>query len=155
MDSASLLIKASGHVGSSAPLVGGPLAEIAESISFDHDVKVYIGRYSLAASGTASIDLSGALTVAGKTKVFTKIYAVIARQASGSGSVELRQPAANGLSGIFTAAGEGVILDGDGIPTVLGKKSGVAVVAATGDLLELAEVGTTAAAVVDVLIFGE
>jgi hypothetical protein len=111
---------------------------------------------TLAASGTANIDLAGSLTgPVGGTLTFARIKVVYVRaSASNTNDVQLTRPASNGAP-LFMAAGDGIALSpGEFFLWVSPTAAGKVVTAATGDLLTLTNSAGTTGVTYDVIVIG-
>lgn len=100
---------------------------------------VWSDRRTLNAASNEDIDLSGVLTSAlGVSLVFTKIKLIIIRAAvANTANLAVTRPASNGLA-FLTAAGDGLSLTpGDFFALSNRSSAGIAVVAATGDLINI------------------
>lgn len=109
---------------------------------------------TLAASATENLDLAGALTDAlGASIAAAEIVAIaIVANAGNTNDVLLTRPAANGVPA-FLAASDGVAI-GPGDIFLLTNRKGIAVVAATGDLLTVTNSAGTTGVTYQVIIIG-
>lgn len=109
---------------------------------------------TLAASATENLDVAGVLADAlGATVNAAEIVAVYFAAAQANvNDVQITRPAANGVP-LFLAAGDGIAL-GPGDFSVRTYRNGVAVVAATGDLLTVTNGGGGTSVNYDVVIIG-
>lgn len=109
---------------------------------------------TLAASASESLDLAGVLADAlGATIAaaeVTEIY--IAAAAGNTNDVQLTRPASNGVP-LFLAAGDGYGL-GPGDFSVRTYRNGIAVTAATGDLVTVTNGGAGTPVTYDIIILG-
>jgi hypothetical protein len=116
---------------------------------------VFYAQYSIGASGTQSLDLSGTMTEMDATTALPiKLKGIVCRKVSGTGTFSLSRPAANGIA-VFAAASDesGTISEAGGtIAFWFGDTGALTITAATGDLLTLTEKGGAATVVVEVLI---
>lgn len=110
---------------------------------------------TLAASATEDLDLSGALADAfGATIAAAEIVAIFVSAAPGNtNSVNVTRPAANGFTGPFLAAGDGVSIKPGEWQTFV-SQSGWPVTAATGDLLTFTNSAAGTAVTYSVVIVG-
>ncbi|MCP4962784.1 MAG: hypothetical protein GY925_26390 [Actinomycetia bacterium] len=106
--------------------------------------KGYMIPITIGASATLSYDVNaGGLVDAEGTGIsLAELVGMILINFNTAGSVTMRQPAANGVAGVFNGANAGLIAPAALGPTDPGiglwyGPAGVAVVAATGDLVEL------------------
>lgn len=109
---------------------------------------------TLIASANEDLDLAGVLTDAlGATIAGAEIVAIGIKAASGNtNNVNVSRPAANGVP-LFLAASDGFAL-GPGDFFVRTMRAGVAIVAATGDLINIANSGAGTPVSYDIIIFG-
>lgn len=97
-------------------------------------------RRSLATGANEDLDVSGSLTNAlGVTVVFTKIKSItIQALSTNTTNITVTRPAANGVP-FLAAAGDGFVLTPGGCFTLTNPSdAGIAVTAATGDLINIA-----------------
>lgn len=109
---------------------------------------------TLAASANEDLDLAGALSDAlGASIAAAEIVAIYIGAASGNtNNVNVTRPASNGVP-LFLAAGDGFgLTPGDFFLRTM--RNGVAVTAATGDLINIANSGAGTSVSYDVVIFG-
>jgi hypothetical protein len=109
---------------------------------------------TLSASSSEDLDCAGVLADAlGTTIAAAEIVAIYIGAASGNtNDVQLTRPASNGVPA-FLAAGDGVAI-GPGDAFLLTNKKGIAVTAATGDLIHIANGGAGTSVTYDVVIIG-
>lgn len=109
---------------------------------------------TLAASANEDLDLAGALTDAlGASIAAAEVVAIFIAAASGNtNDVQVTRPAANGVP-LFLAAGDGLAL-GPGDFVLLTARKGVGVVAATGDLVHIANSGAGTGVTYDIVVIG-
>lgn len=115
---------------------------------------LYAATRTLAASANEDRDLAGALQDAlGSTIATAEIVAIYVAAAQGnSNNVQVTRPASNGVPA-FLAAGDGVaIAPGDFF--LLTNRNGIAVTAATGDLLNIANSGAGSSVSYDIVVIG-
>lgn len=107
---------------------------------------------TLAASATENLDVAGALADAfGTTLAGAEVVALYIKAAAGNtNNVNVTRPASNGVP-IFLAAGDGVAVK-PGEYFLLTSQSGIAVTAATGDLITITNSGAGTAVTYNVLI---
>lgn len=112
---------------------------------------LYFETRTLAASTAEDLDLAGALgDPLGATIAAAELVAVYIGAASGNtNDVQLTRPASNGVP-LFLAAGDGVAI-GPGDFFMLTSRKGLAVTAATGDLIHLLNGGAGSTVSYDVL----
>lgn len=110
---------------------------------------------TIALSANENIDLSGALTDAfGASVVAAEIVAIyIEAAAANVNNVQITRPASNGFIGPFLAASDGVSIK-PGEYALFVSKSGWAVTASTGDLLNIANSGAGTGVDYDIVIVG-
>lgn len=112
---------------------------------------------TLAASASENLDLAGTLADKfGQTLTFARIKAVMVVAAAGNtNNVNVTQPAANGVPGMFLAAGDGVAVQPSGIFLwVAPSAAGAVVTPATGDLITVTNSAAGTSVTYDVLILG-
>jgi hypothetical protein len=111
---------------------------------------------SIAASGTASIDLYGTLTdIFGATLNLTAVKGIYIEADSSNGAdIKIGPPASNGFLGPFGAASQTVAIKPGGKAMFLAPLTGWAVTASTADLLTVTNASTTAAALFTAKIWG-
>ncbi|MFE6487976.1 hypothetical protein ACFVGN_34280, partial [Streptomyces sp. NPDC057757] len=112
---------------------------------------------TLAASGTENLDLAGVLSDKfGQALTFARIKAVLVVAAAGNtNNVNVTQPAANGLPGMFLAAADGVAVHPGGVFLwVAPSAAGAVVTPATGDLITVTNSAAGTSVTYDVLILG-
>lgn len=116
---------------------------------------VWSDTVTLAASGTADIDFAAALTSSfGATLTFTKIKVLIVAAAAGNtNNVLLSRPASNGLV-LFSAASDELKILPGGFFAITAPNAGIAVTAATGDLLTFTNSAGTTGVTYDVIVIG-
>jgi len=119
---------------------------------------VFADTRTLAASGTEDLDLAGALADAfGVAQVFARVKAIAVKAATGNtNNVQVTRPASNGLV-LFMAAGDGIALrPGQMFATAVGAAdaTGIAVTAATGDLLTITNSAGSTTVSYDIVIIG-
>lgn len=121
--------------------------------------RVYTKTITLAASGTADLDLAGSLTDAlGNTSIaFARIKSIqVTAAAANTNNVQVTRPASNGVPWLM-AAGDGIALrPGAGFTWASGTAdaTGVAVTAATGDLITFTNSAGTTGVTYTVVITG-
>lgn len=109
---------------------------------------------TLAASANEDLDLAGALTDAlGASIAAAEVVAIYIAAASGNtNNVNVTRPASNGVP-LFLAAGDGFgLTPGDFFLRTM--RNGVAVTAATGDLINIANSAAGTPVTYDIVIFG-
>jgi hypothetical protein len=138
-----------------APLVLNAVVKMATGTATGLADRLFTDTRTLAASGTESLDLAGALTTpAGQTAVFVKLKAVIIRAAAGNtNDVQITRPASNGVP-LFLAAGDGLALGPGGVFAWVSPGAGVTVTAATGDLLTVTNSAGSTGVTYDVVLIG-
>jgi hypothetical protein len=109
---------------------------------------------TLAASATENLDLAGVLADAlGATIAAAEVVALYIAAASGNtNDVQISRPAANGVP-LFLAAGDGFAL-GPGDFSLRTYRNGIAVTAATADLITVTNGGAGTSVTYDVVILG-
>lgn len=109
---------------------------------------------TLAASANEDLDVAGVLSDAFGTSIAAaEIVAIFVKAAAGNtNNVNLTRPASNGVP-LFLAAGDGVAIK-PGNFFLLTDRNGIAVTAATGDLINIANSGGTTGVTYDVVIIG-
>lgn len=117
---------------------------------------VFADNRTIAASGNEDLDLAGVLAgPLGGTLTFVKVKAVLIRAAVGNtNNVRVTRPAANGVP-LFLAASDGIDVPPGGMFLFVAPgAAGVAVTAATGDLINVANSGSGTSVNYDVVIIG-
>lgn len=112
---------------------------------------------TVAASATDTLDLAGTLADKfGQTLTFARIKAVlVVAAAANTNNVQVSQPAANGVPGVFLAAGDGIsVQPGGAFLWVAPSAAGAVVTAGTGDLLTVTNSAAGTSVTYDVLILG-
>jgi hypothetical protein len=153
----SAMLRGAAHGGASPQI----LAAIEKALEFSAGTAaisqanlLYFETRSLAASTGEDLDLAGSLadplgaTIAAAELVFLYIGAA----AANTNDVQLTRPAANGVP-LFLAAGDGVPI-GPGDFFLFTNRKGIAVTAATGDLVHLLNGGAGTSVSYDVLALG-
>lgn len=109
---------------------------------------------TLVASANEDLDLAGVLADAlGGTIAAAEVVAIYVGAAAGNtNNVNVSRPAANGVP-LFLAAGDGVAI-GPGDFMLRTMRAGVGVVAATGDLINVANSAGGTPVTYDIVIFG-
>lgn len=109
---------------------------------------------TLAASGTENLDLAGVLSDAlGAIIASAEVVAIaIVADPGNTNDVQLTRPAANGVPA-FLAASDGVAI-GPGDMFLLTNRKGIAVTAATGDLLTVTNSAGTTGVTYKVIVIG-
>ncbi|MFE7273038.1 hypothetical protein [Streptomyces sp. NPDC057623] len=118
---------------------------------------VFHDKRTLAASATENLDLAGVLSDKfGTALTFARIKAVlVVAAAANTNNVQVTQPAANGVPGVFLAAGDGVsVQPGGAFLWVAPSAAGAVVTAGTGDLLTATNSAAGTSVTYDVLILG-
>lgn len=117
--------------------------------------RVFTDTRTLAASATENLDLAGVLTDAfGVVITFVTIKVVIIKAAAGNtNDVQVTRPASNGVL-LFMAAGDGIALKPGMSLAVAVSGTGIAVTAATGDILTVTNSAAGTSVSYDVIIIG-
>jgi len=113
-------------------------------------------RRTLAASATEDLDLAASLTGAfGTTLTFARIkYLLVKALSTNTNNVNVTRPASNGVP-LFLAAGDGVpVLPGGFFEWLAPNAAGIAVTAATGDLITFTNSSSGTSMIYDVVIIG-
>lgn len=113
-------------------------------------------RTITASPNTESLDLAGSLTDAyGATMTFARIKALIVLAATANtANVNVIRPASNGVP-LFLAAGDGIpVKPGGGFAWFCSDATGIAVTAATGDIITFTGSAGTSAVTYTVIIIG-
>lgn len=115
-------------------------------------------RRTIAASGTENLDLAGTLVDSfGATITFVKVKGIyIAASAANTNSVVVGAAGSNPWVGLLNSTGTVTLRPGMGFMAIAGQAdaTGMGVVAATGDLLKVANSGGTTGVDYDVVIIG-
>jgi hypothetical protein len=117
---------------------------------------IFKDTVTLAASGTADLDLAGALTdIYGAAQVFARLKAIVVTADSGNtNNVNVTRPASNGVP-LFLAASDGIaVRPGGAFVWVAPDATGVAVTASTGDLLTFTNSAGTTGVTYSVTLIG-
>lgn len=117
---------------------------------------IFKDTVTLAASGTADLDLSGSLTdVYGAAQVFARLKAIIViAAAANTNNVNVTRPASNGVP-LFLAASDGLpVKPGGAFVWVAPDATGVVVTASTGDLITFTNSAGTTSVTYDVILIG-
>lgn len=157
----ALKISATGTTAAGLGTADDPISldwtqNLASGTGANQSSNMFHDRRTLAPSGTESLDLAGSLTNRfGTTLTFTKIKAVgIKAAAANTNSVQVTRPASNGLV-LFLAASDGFALTPGAFSLfVFPDANGVAVTAATGDLLTITNSAGGTSVTYDIFIFG-
>jgi hypothetical protein len=117
---------------------------------------LFSDQRTLTTGANEDLDLAAALVdLYGVTLTFTSIKGIlIASAVANTTDLTLTEPAANGLTGLFVAASDGINIEPGGF-FMWGTPSaaGLAVTAGTGDLINIAN-AAGASAIYDVVIWG-
>lgn len=110
---------------------------------------------TLAASGDEDLDLAGSLANAfGATITAAEIVAIFVKaHADNTNNVEISVPASNGFVGPFLAASDGCVVK-PGEYALFVSRTGWAVTAGTGDLLNIANSGAGTGVDYDIVLIG-
>lgn len=112
---------------------------------------------TLSASATENLDMSGSLLNAlGAAAVFARVKFILVKAASGNtNNVNVTMPAANGVPGIFLAAGDGTaVRPGGAWLWVAPDATGAVVTASTGDLLTVTNSAGSTGVTYNITIIG-
>lgn len=119
---------------------------------------VFSDRRTIAASGTENLDLAGTLVDSfGATITFVKVKGIyIAASAANTNSVVVGAAGTNPWIGLLNATGTVTLRPGAALMAMAGQSdaTGMGVVAATGDLLKVANSGSGTGVDYDVVIIG-
>jgi len=162
--SASVLIQLSALLTStgvdltlpSAPLSWARQINIGNGTGANQADRLFVDSNTLAASGTANVDLAGTATDPfGATLTFARIKAVLIGAASdNTNDVQVTRPASNGVP-LFMAAGDGIIVRPGGFfAWVAPDAVAVPVTAGTGDLLTFTNSAGGTGVTYEVVIIG-
>lgn len=111
---------------------------------------------TLAASATEDLDLAGSLTgLLGGTVTFARIKGlIVAASSANTNAVNVTRPASNGVP-LFLAASDGIPVKPGGVFAWFDQSAlGIAVTAATGDLITLTNGGSGTSVTYDIVIVG-
>ncbi len=117
---------------------------------------IFKDTVTLAASATADLDLSGALTdIYGAAQVFARLKAIIVTAlAANTNDVNVTRPASNGVP-LFLAASDGIaVKPGGAFVWVAPDAIGIAVTAGTGDLITFTNSAGTTGVTYSVTLIG-
>jgi hypothetical protein len=111
---------------------------------------------TLAASGTADLDLAGSLTGPfGSTLAFARIKGLLVKASAGNtNNVNITKPASNGVPLFLGTTGGVPVKPGGLFLWVAPDATGIAVTATTGDLITFTNSGGTTGVTYDVVIIG-
>lgn len=118
--------------------------------------RMWTDQRTLAASGTENLDLAGALVDAfGATVTFARIKLVaVTASAANTNNVNFIREATNGVP-LFLALGDGIpVKPGGGFAWWAPDATGIAVTAATGDLLTVTNSGAGTGVTYDIIVIG-
>lgn len=118
--------------------------------------RIFKDTVTLAASGTADLDLSGSLAdIYGTTQAFARLKAIIVTADSGNtNNVNVTRPASNGVP-LFLAASDGIaVRPGGGFAWIAPDATGIAVTAGTGDLITFTNSAGTTSVTYSVTLIG-
>jgi hypothetical protein len=139
-----------------APINYSARTRLATGTGANQADKVFQDTRTLAASATEDLDVSGSLlTPLGGAFVVVRIKALIVKAAAGNtNNVNVTRPATNGVP-LFLAASDGIpVKPGGAFVWVAPDATGIAVTAATGDLITLTNSGSGTSVTYDVIIIG-
>lgn len=137
-------------------LIKSYLTSLASGTGSGQANTIWHDQRTLAASGTEDLDLAGVLTstISGATLTFTKIKLIfIYADPANVNNVVVSRPASNGLV-LFSAAADACSVLPGGIFMLTAPQAGIAVTAATGDLLTITNSAGTTGVNYDVIIAG-
>ncbi len=119
--------------------------------------KCYSATLTIPASSSTNFDLYGGLTdPLGSVLNFAYVKGLYVRAAdSNANNVELGGAAANAWSGIFKASNDIAVIRPGGVFLMHEPRTGWAVTAGTGDILQIANSGAGTAVSFDMIIIGE
>jgi len=118
---------------------------------------LFSDQRTLSTGANEDLDLAGALTgLYGTTLTFAAVKGILISSATANTTdLTVIEPAANGLTGLFVAASDGINIEPGGFfMWATPSAAGLAVTAGTGDLINVAN-AAGASATYDVVIFGE
>jgi hypothetical protein len=131
---------------------------ITDGTGADQATSIFSDERTLGASGTENLDLSGVLSNAlGATIAFSAIKAIlIVADAANTNNVVVGGAGSNAFVGPFADATDKIVL-GPGDVFMISRRSaaGMAVVAATGDILLVANSGAGTALTYKIIVIGE
>lgn len=143
--------------------LGSEARQIAENLALaftngtgsDQVDRAWADQRTLAASATEDLDLAGVLLDAfGAAITFVKIKAILIFAAvANTNDVQITRPASNGVP-LFLAAADGIAIKPGGVFVWACPGAGVAVTAATGDLLTITNSGAGTGVTYDAIILG-
>lgn len=134
-------------------------ASIASGTGTSQNDRVFSDTRTLAASANEDIDLSGALAGKlvgnGATVVFAEVLAIMIKaDAANTNNVLVTRPASNGVP-FLTAAGDGFAIPPGGAALFYWPgATGIAVTAATGDLINIANSAAGTGVTYQIVILG-
>lgn len=143
-------------VTASAPVDFAERVTLTSGTGANQADRVFSDTRTLAASATEDLDLAGSLTGAlGGSVVFARMKALIVRAADGNtNNVNVIRPASNGVP-LFLAASDGIpVKPGGSFVWIAPDATGIAVTAATGDLITFTNSGSGTSVTYDVIIIG-
>jgi hypothetical protein len=141
----------------SAPLELTQRHRLTSGTGLDAADMMWSDRRTLAASATEDLDLAASLSphVGTGTLTFARIKAlVVLASSANTNDVQVTRPASNGVP-VFLAAGDGLpVKPGGSFVWVAPNAAGVAVTAATGDLITFTNSAGSTSVTYDVVIIG-
>jgi hypothetical protein len=151
-------LSSSGDGGvASLPVAEGLTIDFANGTGLNQGNAVYIDEFSIAASGSLDVDLSGSLTDRlGNALVFTAIKAVLViADATNTNNVVVGGDANAVLLGFGAAAQSFAVPPGGCMALANPSAAGWTVTAGTGDILQLANSGAGSAVTGTLVVIGE
>lgn len=143
-------------VTASAPIAFTARTRLATGTGANQADKVFQDTRTLSASGTEDLDVSGSLTTPlGGSFVIARIKALIVTAAAGNtNNVNITRPASNGVP-LFLAASDGIpVKPGGTFVWIAPDVTGIAVTAATGDLITVTNSSSGTSVTYSVIIIG-
>jgi len=140
----------------SAPFSWARQFSIANGTGANQADKLFVDSNTLAASGTANLDLAGSLSDAfGASLTFARIKLLAVAAASGNtNDVQLTRPGSNGVP-LFMAAGDGIVVRPGGLFLWVAPDAvAVPVTAGTGDLLTFTNSAAGSSVTYEVVVIG-
>lgn len=152
-------------IESQTSTIGSPTYPISANLPFDFPNgtsngnvnQIFAGTRNLAASTAEDLDLSGNTLKDGLNNglAFAKVLAIVVYAHTTNGStVSVKPGASNGFTGPFGAATHKLSLPAGGLVALVHPTTGWTVTAATGDLFNVANDDSGAAANYDIYIIG-
>ncbi|MFG2976299.1 hypothetical protein ACGFYY_25365 [Streptomyces sp. NPDC048331] len=150
--------KSNDFTTSSDPLVRRYAAHLESGAGAGKADRIFADQRTLAASATETLDLAGALTDnLGTATVFARVkFILVAAISTNVNNVVVGANGSNDFVGLLNAAGTITLRPGAWFASASGSAdaTGMAVTAATGDLLKIANSSSGSSVVYDIIVIG-